>query len=139
MKSSKKGGKLGEFDFTPGEFDTSSGKNFGEFRGVNYPADFPPTDPFDNVEYTGNPEIDARAELNEYQKEVKNHLRDYSATIDGVFSSNFWFAVTFKDEPTKDAFLEEFGLGGKKIQYLDGNKVARQLRSLIAKAASKKK
>ena len=90
----------------------------------------PPGNPFDNVDYPGDLEGDCKAELNEYQKTNKEHLRSYSKTMDGVFDSEFWFAVAFKDRETKEAFLKEFGIDKLGDKYIDGGKLAKLLRKL---------
>ena len=50
--------------------------------------------------------------------------------MDGVFDSEFWFAVAFKDRETKEAFLKEFGIDKLGDKYIDGGKLAKLLRKL---------
>lgn len=124
MKNTKLG-DLGNLDFNPEiNFDLGGG-------GFSYPDDFPKEDPFANINYTGDPEKDSKAELDEYQKEARDHMRNYQKMIDGVFNSRFWFAVVFENESAKLEFLKEFNFLQLGDQYIDGGKLAKALRKLI--------
>jgi hypothetical protein len=103
----------------------------GNIAGMKKSAPpLPAGDPFENVEYTGDPEADTLAELNEYQKACKENIRNYQATIEGVFDSEFWFAVSFRNREAKEAFLKEFGIDRLGDKYIDGGQLAKMLRKL---------
>lgn len=103
--------------------------NFDEY-GFDIPhfENKPDGTPFDDLSYTGNLEKDTKMELNEYQKALKESKRKYEKTMEGVFDSEFWFAVAFKDRESKESFLKEFGIDKLGDKYIDGGKLAKILR-----------
>ncbi len=119
MKSSKM--KLGEM----GDFNAKFNIRFGESDKA--PA-LPDGDPYADVEYTGDPEADTAAELDEYQKACKENIRNYSKTIEGVFDSEFFLCVCFQNRDAKEDFLKEFHLEDLGDKYIDGGKLAKIMR-----------
>lgn len=115
----KKGTNLGNFDF--GNTKLSS-------------MQAPPDDsPFSSIEYTGDIEKDTKAELNEFQKAYRDKKRKYQKTIQGVFDSEFWFAVSFKNREECLNFLETFGFDSSK-KYFNGKDFEKQIKKLIRKS-----
>lgn len=127
MAKQKKFGEFGNLD-NLGNFGIPS--TFGMEKGA---PPLPPGDPFDGVEYNGDPEHDTAAELNQYQKAVKENIRHYQKTIEGVFDSEFWFAVSFRNRTKKEAFLREFGIDQLGDKYIDGGKLAKLIRAMKAR------
>lgn len=121
----KKQKKIGEFN--PGDFNLDFNTDF------QLEDPLPSGTPFDNLPYTGDVEKDTEMELNEYQKENRQQKRQYQAIMDGIFDSEFWFAVAFKDRKTKDEFLKEFGFDKLGDKYIDGGKLAKALRKMKGK------
>lgn len=121
MKKRKKNYEFGKFDV-----DT---ENFGKFQ-VKQKA--PEGTPFDNIKMTGDIEKDAKAELNEYQKALKDSKRKYEKTINGVFDSEFWCAFAFRDRDECESFLKEFGLDPNE-KYFNGVDFLKQLRKITKK------
>jgi hypothetical protein len=87
----------------------------------------PEPDPLAEVDYTGDLETDARAELDELHR----GFRDRAAKEDERFmlatDSEYWFCVCFKSRQDKDAFLAAAGLVVIGDKYLDGYATARAL------------
>jgi hypothetical protein len=87
----------------------------------------PEPDPLAEVDYTGDLETDARAELDELHR----GFRDRAAKEDERFmlatDSEYWFCVCFKSRQDKDAFLAAAGLVVIGDKYLDGYATARTL------------
>lgn len=120
MKKFKKS-ELGKFSI-----DTD---NFGKFE-IKQKA--PDGSPFDDLPFTGDLEKDAKMELNEYQKSLRDSKRKYENTINGIFDSEFWCAFAFKDRNECEAFLREFGLNPKE-KFFNGREFVKQIRNLIDK------
>lgn len=80
--------------------------------------------PLDNIDFTGDIEVDAREEQSEALKAViahrKSMLEDWRVTVD----TEFWIAVCFQSRAQKEEFLEKANLSELGDKYLDGLKVA---------------
>lgn len=115
----KKGTNLGDFDFDNTKFSFMQA---------------PPDDsPFGSIEYTGDIEKDTKEELNEFQKAYRDKKRKYQKTIQDVFDSEFWFAVSFKNREECLNFLKTFGLDSSK-KYFNGKDFENKIKKLIKKS-----
>lgn len=115
----KKNTNLGEFDFNNAKLSITQA---------------PPDDsPFSSIEYTGDIEKDAKEELNEFQKAYRDKKRKYQKTIQGVFDSEFWFAVSFKNREECLKFLETYGFDSSK-KYFNGKDFENQIKKIIRKS-----
>ena len=74
-------------------------------------------------------EKDAKAELNEYQKALKESKRKYEKTVNGVFDSDFWCAFAFRDREECEEFLKELGFNPKE-KYFNGRDLLKKIRSM---------
>lgn len=91
----------------------------------------------DDIEYTGNAEVDSKAELNEFQKQAKEELRREKKRQDEMFDSEFWLAIYFQNRSQKESFLAGLALliesAGDK--YIDGQLLAAKLGIELPKAS----
>lgn len=121
MKKRKKSSDFGNFDI--------STDNLGNFE-LKQTA--PAGSPFDDLKFTGDLEKDAKAELNEYQKALKESKRKYEKTVNGVFDTDFWCAFAFKDREECEEFLKELGFNPKE-KYFNGRDLLKKIRSMTKK------
>ena len=87
--------------------------------------------PLAKVEYTGDVQEDAAAELTELQRAYRERAKAESNRFADATDSEFWFAVCFRDRAEKDAFLAEFGVERLGDKYVDGALLAKALRKLV--------
>lgn len=85
-------------------------------------------DPLANVQYTGNVEADAKAELDELQKGFRARRDAEAKRFEQATDSEYWFAVCFKSRADKDAFLSAIKASRLGDKYLDGYQLARLLK-----------
>lgn len=88
----------------------------------------PVSDPLAGVAPTGDLAADAAAELSALESGYRERAKMEVSRFKDATDSEFWFAVCFKTREDKEAFLKEFGLWNFGDKYLDGAKVASQLR-----------
>ena len=82
----------------------------------------------DLLPYSGNCENDAKAELNEYQKQAREDLRKEMKRNDEMFDSEFWLAVYFQNRAQKEAFLAAMRiLKDDGDKYIDGQLLAEKM------------
>jgi hypothetical protein len=87
----------------------------------------PEPDPLAGVDYTGDLEADARAELDELHRGFRERAAREDERFKLATDSEFWFCVCFKSREDKDAFLAAAGLLVIGDKYLDGYATARTL------------
>lgn len=86
----------------------------------------PTVDPLADVEYTGDLEVDAAAELVALQTAFVNRRQQEDKRFRDATDSEYWFAVCFRNRADKEKFLAAIGnLDSDK--YLDGRELARRL------------
>jgi len=91
---------------------------------------FDPTgvkNPLDGLEYTGDLEKDAGAEMSEALRAIIEQKRAMRETYRLTTDPEFWFAVCFQSREQKDEFLKLVGWAQYGDKYLDGLKVAEAL------------
>lgn len=81
-------------------------------------------DPLARVEYTGNVEADAEAELSELLKGFRQRAKEEQERYVLATDSEFWFAVCFRSRDHKEAFLQALGATLLGDKYLDGHQLA---------------
>lgn len=84
-------------------------------------------DPLANVDYPGDLEGDARAELDALQQGFRDRAKAETDRFRLATDSEYWVAVCFKTREDKDAFLTAAGLTRIGDKYLDGYQVAAAL------------
>ncbi|WP_158885059.1 hypothetical protein [Amycolatopsis anabasis] len=87
----------------------------------------PDPDPLDGVEYTGDEEADGRAELDALHRGFRERQAREAERMALATETEFWFAVCFKHQADKDAFLAAANLTMIGDKYLDGYAVAKLL------------
>ena len=87
----------------------------------------PKNDPFGDVEYTGDLETDAAAELTAAQAAFRDRAKTYKKQRLLVEDSEFWVAVCFRTRQDKEDFLARHGLLHLGDKYLNGYAVAEAL------------
>ena len=119
-------GKFGSFDSnkTLGQFSDSS---LGQMK-----ENLPSGNPFATIEYSDDPEENARLELDEYMKVVSGQSdreKKYPKTMEGLVVSDIYLPVVFRDRDDKLAFFSEFGISITKVgdKYTDGEKLLAEL------------
>lgn len=78
-------------------------------------------------EQTGDPEIDAKADLDEIQKSFRERIKIENDRFKNTTDSEYWFAMCFQTREQKEAFLRAMNLFLIGDKYLDGVEVAKQL------------
>lgn len=84
-------------------------------------------DPFADVEYTDDMEQDAKVEISEALKAIKEEKKRRREAFRIIVDPEFWFAVCFQSREQKEEFLklvDWYRLGDK---YLDGLELAELL------------
>lgn len=84
------------------------------------PVSAEPNDPFGDVEYTGNLEQDAKAELTAAQAAFRDRATTYRKQRLLVEDSEFWIAVCFRTREDKERFLADHNLTHLGDKYLNG-------------------
>lgn len=86
----------------------------------------PEPDPLEKVNYTGNTEEDAKAELNALQQGFKDRAKNEAQRFKQATDTEYWFAVCFSSREEKESFLKAIGLGkrGDPDKYLVGRQLA---------------
>jgi hypothetical protein len=103
-----------------------SGTRWPDFHDMFMPTD---DNPLDTLDLTGDPEIDAQAELDVTRDAfIQNEgagLDTYRMMVD----PEFYFVVCFQSRAQKDEFLEKSGITstGMGDKYIDGLQLARFL------------
>lgn len=82
---------------------------------------------YDMPNQTGNPEVDAKADLDEVQAAFRKRMKMENARFQNTTDSEYWFAMCFQTRAQKDAFLKAMNLFLIGDKYLDGVEVAAQL------------
>lgn len=102
-------------------------------RGQRYP-DFDSlfdgndeTDPFADIEYTGDVEIDAQVEMSEALRSIIAERKGRAEEWRILTDTEFWVAVCFQSRAQKDEFLEKAGLLDLGDKYLNGLVVAERM------------
>lgn len=84
-------------------------------------------DPLADVQYTGNLEEDAAAELSALEQGMRERNAAEAKRFQQATDSEFWFAVCFRSRAHKEAFLEGIRAAQLGDKYLDGHALARLL------------
>lgn len=84
-------------------------------------------DPLADVEYTGDIEADALAELDALSSAFRDRRRQEDRRFKQATDSEFWLALCFETREQKEAFLTAFNMAQFGDKYLDGRKVAHAL------------
>lgn len=92
--------------------------------------DAPKNDPFGDVNYTGDLETDAKAELTAAQAAFRDRASTYKKQRLLVEDSEFWVAVCFRTRTDKEQFLRNHNLIQLGDKYLNGYLVDAELTSL---------
>ena len=88
----------------------------------------------DNVEFTGNPEIDSKLELDEVKKGFRERAKDEGNRFTLATDTEYWACICFQTREQKDAFLKALQLFELGDKYLDGQEVAEVLGVKLPKA-----
>ena len=81
----------------------------------------------DNVEFTGNPEVDSKLELDEVKKGFRDRAKNESNRFALATDTEYWACICFQTREQKDAFLKALQLFELGDKYLDGQEVAEVL------------
>lgn len=92
---------------------------------------------YEPPEYTGNPEIDSQAELDQVQKAFRQRIKDENKRFEQATDSEYWFSVCFQTREQKEAFLKAVDWIEQGDKYLDGQFVADRLGVELPKANNK--
>ena len=87
----------------------------------------PEPDPLADVDYTGDLENDARAELNAVQQAFRDRAKREEQRFLLATDSEYWSVLCFKTREDKERFLTRAKLLAIGDKYLDGYAVARVL------------
>jgi hypothetical protein len=91
-------------------------------------SDEPETpDQLADVEYTGDQEVDAKAELTALQAAFRDRKAKESRRFELATDSEYWCALVFQTRDQKEAFLNALGLLPYGDKYLDGELVAQKM------------
>lgn len=100
-------------------------------RRPNFDAMFDPdaVSPLDDLQLTGNVEVDAAAEMDIVRRSFLDNDRADDDPFQIALDPEFYFVVCFQSRAQKDEFLEKSGLAAEGMgdKYLDGLRVARFL------------
>ena len=83
--------------------------------------------PLDEVDYTGELEHDANAEVSALLTGFRERARQEQDRFTLATDSEFWFAVGFKSREQKEAFLTAVGWDEHGDKYLNGVNIAQAL------------
>lgn len=101
------------------------GEKRPRFDSVFDPTGVP--NPLDAIEYSGNLEADAKAEVSEALRAIIDQKRAMREVYRLTTDPEFWFAVCFQSREQKEEFLKLVGWVELGDKYLDGLKVAAAL------------
>ncbi len=107
-------------------FEFGAGRKAGKKAGFIAKAGQAP-DPLAGVEYTGNVEKDAAAELSALEAAFRERRKDEDKRFKQATDSEFWFAACFPSRESKDAFLSAVGAARLGDKYIDGVALAKIL------------
>jgi hypothetical protein len=77
-------------------------------------------DPFENVVYTGDMEVDSAAEVSEVLQAIKREKAERRDRYRLLTDTEFWIAVCFQSREQKEEFLEKVGWLSLGDKYIDG-------------------
>jgi len=83
--------------------------------------------PFDEIEYTGNDEVDTAQEFNEVQKGFMERNRAEQERFRLATDSEYWCCLVFQSREQKEQFLQAMKWMVHGDKYIDGVKVAKSL------------
>jgi hypothetical protein len=92
-----------------------------------HPAEATPN-PLSEMEYTGDAEVDAQAEIDHYRSALyraEQEKRDLFRTL--LLDTEYYICICFQSRTQKEEFLEKIGWFDLGDKYLDGLKVAERL------------
>lgn len=84
-------------------------------------------DPLKDVEYTGNLQQDAAAEITALEQGYRDRAKEEADRFKRATDSEYWVAVCFDSREEKERFLQRAGLIDLGDKYLDGREVADRL------------
>lgn len=93
-------------------------------EGILHP---PEPDPLADVDYTGDIETDALAELDALDAAFRDRRRREDRRFKQATDSEFWIALCFPSREDKERFLRKHGLIDLGDKYLDGRAVDARL------------
>ena len=78
-------------------------------------------------EYTGDAEVDSKAEMSAVLTEFKSRAKAEEARRAKATDSEYWFCVCFQSRAQVEEFLRKSGWAKPDQKYLDGQKLATKL------------
>jgi hypothetical protein len=87
----------------------------------------PDPDPLADVDYTGDEETDARAELDALHRGFRERTAREAERMLLATETEYWFCICFRTRKDKEAFLGAAGLIAIGDKYLDGYATAKLL------------
>ena len=91
---------------------------------LNQPA---PEDLMADYEYTGDVEVDSKAEMSAVLAGFVARHKAEAARREKATDSEYWFCVCFQSRSQVEEFLQKSGWAPATEKYLDGQKLARKL------------
>ena len=91
------------------------------------PTDGGTPDPLADVDYTGDLEVDAKAELNAMQQGFRDRAKAENERFIRAVDSEFWVCLCFRSREDKEAFLQAANLLKDGDKYLSGYLAAERL------------
>lgn len=79
---------------------------------------------FGDIDYTGNVETDANAEVDAIATAFRQRRKNEDQRFNNKTDTEYWFCVHFPDRALKDRFLAHTGLDAAGDKYLGGLSVA---------------
>ena len=89
-----------------------------------HPVERPAPDPLVEVQYTGNPQADARAELDAVATGFRARAKADRARMRHQTDSEFYTVLVFDDRMQREAFLDALGIAHLGARFVDGRKAA---------------
>lgn len=87
----------------------------------------PVADPLAAVEYTGELDKDAAAELTDLEQAYRDRAKNEAGRFKNATDSEYWVAFCFRDRESKEKFLRDYGLMELGDKYIDGHRAAKVL------------
>lgn len=84
-------------------------------------------DPLAAVEYTGDAEVDSKAELTELQQAFRDRKKNEARRFELATDSEYWVALCFQTRAQKETFLKALKLIQYGDKYLDGRLLAEKM------------
>lgn len=84
-------------------------------------------DPLAAVEYTGDAEVDSKAELTELQQAFRERKKNEARRFELATDSEYWVALCFQTRAQKETFLKALKLIQYGDKYLDGRLLAEKM------------